>query len=204
MTSNPLTPTTMTPAPVTPASMAPSLVAPAPLKPWGLLAEFDTPAALLRAVRETRKAGYTRFDAHTPFPVHGMDQTMGMPRSKLGWIVAAAALIGGVGAMGGQMYCNWDYPMIHQGKPYQTWQAFLIITFEITVLSAAFAAVLGMFALNGLPKWYHPTLKSAAFARVTDNRFFLSIEAADKMFDLEKTQQFLQSLNPLLVELLQE
>lgn len=173
-------------------------------KPWGLLAEFDTPGAVLRAARETRDAGYHRFDIHTPFPVHGMDLAMGLDRSKLGWIVAGGAVLGALGAFGGQVYCNWDFPLIHQGKPYQSWQAFLVITFELSVLCSAFAAVLGMLFLNGLPRWYHPTLKSLNFARATDNRFFLSIEAADKKFSLEETRLFMQNLGALSVEELAE
>ena len=171
---------------------------------WGLLAEFDTPGAVLRAARETRQAGYRRFDVHTPFPVHGMDLAMGLGRSHLGWIVAGGAVVGALAAFGGQVYCNWEFPLIYQGKPYQSWQAFLVITFELSVLCSAFAAVLGMLFLNGLPRWYHPTLKSPAFARASNNRFFLSIEAADEKFALEATRQFMQQLGALSVEELAE
>lgn len=171
---------------------------------WGYLAEFDSPGAILRAARETRDAGYRRFDVHTPYPVHGMDAAMGLGRSQLGWIVSAGALAGFIVAMGLQYYVNWDYPLIHQGKPFYSWQAFLVVTFELTVLFAAFSAVLGMFAINGLPQWYHPTLKSGAFARASDNRFFISIEAADSNFDAAKTRAFLESLDPISIEELED
>lgn len=167
---------------------------------WGLLAQFDSPGAILRAARELRKAGYQRFDVHTPFPVHGMDQAMGLGRSPLGWIVSAGALAGALTAIGLQYYTNWDYPLVHQGKPYFAWQPFVIVTFELTVLFASFAAVIGMFTLNGLPQWYHPTLKSGAFARSTDNGFFLSIEAKDARYDAGKARALLTELGAIAVE----
>ena len=107
-------------------------------------------------------------------------------------------------AMGLQYYVNWEYPLIHQGKPYFSWQAFLVVTFELTVLFAAFSAVFGMFAINGLPQWYHPTLKSGAFSRASDNSFFVSIEATDKNFDPVKTRAFLESLGAVSVEDLED
>ncbi len=169
-------------------------------KTWGVLARFDSPGAILRAARETRKAGYAHFDVHTPFPVHGMDAAMGLGRSNLGWIVTGGAVAGFLSAVGLQYYTNWDFPLIHQGKPYYSWQAFIIVTFELTVLFSAFAAVLGMFALNGLPQWYHPTLKSQDFARATDNAFFLSIQTNDVV----KTKAFMEELGATNVEELEE
>ncbi len=168
-------------------------------KTWGLLAEFDSPGAILRAARETRDAGYKRWDVHTPYPIHGMDPAMGLGRSKLGWIVSGGALTGFLVAMGLQYYVNWEYPLIHQGKPYYSWQAFLVVGFELSVLFAAFSAVLGMFALNGLPQWYHPTLKHDVFARASDDRFYVAIEASDDKFDPVQTREFLQSLGAVSV-----
>ena len=171
---------------------------------WGLLAQFDSPGAILRAARETRKAGYTRFDVHTPYAIHGMDPAMGLGRSHLGWFVAGGALLGFMVAMGLQYFVTWDYPLIHQGKPYYTWQIFLVVTFELTILFSAFTAVGAMLMINGLPQWYHPTLKSETFARATDNRFFISIETADKKFDLEKTRAFFQQLGAVSIEELED
>jgi hypothetical protein len=164
--------------------------------PWGILAEFDSPGALLRAARETRKAGYKDFDVHTPYPVHGMDLAMGLGRSPLGWIVTGGAFAGAATALGLQYYCGLDFPLIHQGKPVVAWQPFIVITFELTVLFSAFAAVLGMFYLNGLPQWYHPTLKSEAFRKVTDNGFFLSIPTED----VNKAKEFALQLGAVRVE----
>jgi hypothetical protein len=162
---------------------------------YGLLAEFDGPNALLAAARRTRAAGYKRFDVFSPYPIHGMDGAMGLKRSKLGWLVAGCALAGAAVAMGMQWYCNvYDYPLITQGKPYFSWQAFLIVTFELTVLFSAFGAVGGMLLFNGLPRWYHPTLKHDRFVGASDNRFFLAIEAADPKYSPVETAGFLADL----------
>src|SRR5690242_408615 len=106
--------------------------------PWGLLARFDSSHALLRAAEQTHKAGYKLFDVHSPFAIHGMDHAMGLGRSHLGWIVAGGAFAGAFTAIGLQYYCNWDFPLVHQGKPYYAWQPFVIVTFELTVLFSAF------------------------------------------------------------------
>jgi hypothetical protein len=171
---------------------------------WGLLAQFDSPGAILRAAREVRDAGYNKFDVHTPFPVHGMDAAMGLGRSHLGWIVSAGALAGGLTAIGLQYYVGWDYPLVHQGKPPFAWQPFVIVTFELTVLFSSFAAVIGMLALNGLPQWYHPALKSQTFAKASNDRFMISIEAKDPKFNSITTREFLASLGAVTVEDLTE
>ncbi len=165
---------------------------------FGILAEFDGPGALLAAARATRKAGYQHFDVYSPYPVHGMDLAMGLNRSKLGWIVAGGAITGVTVAMGLQYYANvLDYPLITQGKPYFSWQAFLVVTFELAVLFSAFAAVFGMFFLNDLPAWYHPALKQEVFTGASDNRFFLAVEAKDEKFELEKTGNFLKQIGAI-------
>lgn len=171
---------------------------------WGLLAQFDSPGALLRAARETNKAGYTHFDVYSPFPIHGMDQAMGLGRSKLGWIIAGGALAGFLTAVGLQYYVAWDYPLVHQGKPFYAWQPYTIVCFELSVLFASFAAVIGMFVLNGLPRWYHPILKPTTFARATDNGFFLTIESRDRNYHVSKTKEFLEQQGAVTVETLEE
>ena len=172
--------------------------------PWGLLAEFESPNAILAAAGAVRRAGYKRFDVYTPYPVHGMDGAMGLSRSGLGWIVSAGAAAGALTGLLLQVYVNWEYPLIHQAKPYQSWPAFLIVTFELSVLFAAFAAVGGMIVLNGLPCWYHPTLKSRRFAKVSDNRFYLTIETADEKYDAARTRELLQSMGASAIEELEE
>lgn len=169
-------------------------------RPWGLLARFDSPGAILRAARETRQAGYQHFDVHTPFPVHGMDAAMGMGRSPLGWIVVGGATAGFLTAIALQYFVAWDYPLIHQGKPFFAFQPYVIVVFELSVLFAAFAAVFGMIFVNGLPRWYHPLFNTQAFAKFSDDGFFLSIEADDPAFDAIKTREFLDSLGAVMVE----
>lgn len=169
-------------------------------RPWGVLAQFGSEGELLRAARETRKAGYEKFDAHTPYPVHGMDSAMGLGRSHLGWIVTGGAVAGVLTAVGLQVYVNWDYPLIQQGKPPFGWPPYLVVTFELTVLFSSFAAVLGMLFLNGLPQWYHPTLRSATFTRATNDGFFLSIEVDEAQ--IESARQFATSLGATSVEIL--
>lgn len=162
---------------------------------WGLAAEFAGPESLKKAAKKVRLAGYKKFDVQTPFPVHGMDDAMGLGRSHLGWLVLICGISGAAFALWMQWYVNvFDYPLITQGKPYFSWQAFLVVMFELMVLFSAFGAVVGMIAINGLPQWYHPTLKSDALARVTDDKFFLIIEAVDGKFDQTATAEFLRSI----------
>jgi hypothetical protein len=170
-------------------------------KLFGLLAEFETPAAIHHACEQVRDAGYTRWDAHAPFPVHGLDRAMGLTPSKLPFI----ALVGGLGGAGAAMLLQWytstvDYPLVISGKPMFSWPAYVPVTFEFGVLLGALGAVLGMLFLNRLPQLYHPLFHSKKFERVTDDRFFISIEAADPEFDEEKTAQFLKELGATHVE----
>ncbi len=172
---------------------------------WGLLAEFEDPDVLLSAATEVRNAGYTRWDVHTPFPVHGMDRAMGVKRTILPWIV----LLGGLTGCGVALFLQWytnafDYPFLISGKPYFSLPAFIPVTFELTVLISALAAVFGMLILNFLPEYYHPVFKSERFRRVTTDRFFIVIEARDPLFDRKRTAAFLESLDGLAVESLED
>jgi ActD protein len=164
---------------------------------YGLLVEFETPEQLLHAVRSAHKAGYRKMDAYTPFPVEHLPEELGFHHTSLPLIV----LIGGlVGCAGGFALQYWiaviDYPLNIGGRPLNSWPAFIPVTFEMTILVAALAAVLGMLALNGLPMPYHPLFNSPRFALASRNRFFLCIEARDKRFDREATAKFLSDLNP--------
>lgn len=154
----------------------------------GVLAEFAGPRALLAGAARLRDAGYTRFDAYSPYPIHGMDRAMGFSRSRLGWWCAGGALAGVVIAA----VLQWApsaviYPLIVGGKPYASWPAFVPIMFELAVLLAAFATLIGMFKLNGMPDWYHPALKNASFLRASDDRFFLVVDPRDPTFDPDRT-----------------
>ena len=171
---------------------------------YGILAEFATPADLYHACERVRDAGFTRWDAHTPFPVHGLDGAMGLRRSKLPWIVLGMGLTGA--ALG--FFLQWwvhsvAYPLVISGKPYNSWPAFIPITFELAVLFAALGAVLGMLGLNRLPMHYHPLFQSKVFERVTDDAFFVSIESWDPRFDPSGTATLLKSLDARSVELLE-
>lgn len=169
---------------------------------YGVLAEFNDPGALYHAAEATRKAGYTRFDTHSPFPIHGMDGAMGLGQSKLGLIVFFGGTIVGC-ALG--IWLQWwtsavDYPLNISGKPYFSLWPSMPIIFELTILFSAFAAVGGMLALNGLPRPYNPLFYSERFARASDDGFFLHIAASDSQFDVETARKHLADLGALGVE----
>lgn len=168
---------------------------------WGLLAEFSTPADLLHGCQEVRNAGFSCFDAHTPFPVHGLGRAMGVRRSPVGWF----ALVFGLGAAAaGMLLQGWvsttAYPLLISGKPLFSWPAFVPIAFECGILGAALGAVVGFLWLSRLPRPHHPLFESRAFEGASDHRFFLSVEARDPKFDGEKTSQFLTALGAVAVE----
>ena len=183
----------------------PLLATPLPKGPYfGIVAQFGTPADLFHACERVRDAGFTRWDAHTPFPVHGLEGAMGIRRSFLPWIVLVAGLTGGAFAFGLQWWVHASaYPLVISGKPYLSWPAFIPITFELAVLFAAFGAVLGMLGLNRLPMHHHPLFQSKLFERVTDDGFFISIESWDPRFDAAATPKLLESLGAQRVELLE-
>ena len=168
-------------------------VTPAPL--FGLLAEFESPQTLLDAATEVRKAGYTKTDAYTPFPIHGMEDALGFRERLVAPIVLGAGLTGLLAGYGLQYWTQViAMPRNVGARPYHAWVSFIPPTFETTILFAAFGAVIGMLALNGLPQPYHPVFNAPRFGMETQDKFFLSIEATDPKFDLGKTKAFLQSL----------
>lgn len=161
-------------------------------KLWGLLAEFASPQDLVRAAARVRDAGYTRWDAHTPFPVHGLDGAMGIRTTRLPYFVLGAGMIGTATGLLMQWWMNAiDYPLIISGKPFNSLPASIPVTFELTVLLASLTAFIGMLLLNQLPRFNHPLFRMGAFRRVTTDAFFLVIEATDPRFDREKTEQLL-------------
>jgi hypothetical protein len=163
----------------------------------GLMAEFKTAEEVLQATRRARQEGYRNMDAYTPYPVEGLAAELGLPRTRVPFVVLMGGL---VGAAAGFFMQYWamavDYPINVGGRPYNSWPVFIPITFEVMVLVAAFAAVFGMLFLNGLPQPYHPVFNVARFARATQDRFFLCIEATDLKFDRQRTEDFLISLQP--------
>lgn len=162
---------------------------------YGLVAQFDDADAILAAAEKARAAGYTRIEAYTPIPVHGLDEALGFRRTRLPWLILLGGLLGAAGIFALATWVNViEYPINIGGRPLFSWPAFIPITFEGMVLLASFAAVFGMIALNGLPMPYHPVFNTPNFERATNDLFFLAVEAGDPQFDLATTRQFLESL----------
>jgi hypothetical protein len=164
---------------------------------YGLMAEYTEPDALLEAARGAYEHGYRKMDAYTPFPVEGLAEVIGFTHNRLPLLVLLGGLLGGLGAYFMMWYSAViNYRLNVGGRPYHSWPAFIPITFELTVLGASFAAVLGMLGLNGLPRPHHPVFNVPGFALASRNRFFLCIEADDPKFDLAETRRFLEGLAP--------
>ena len=167
----------------------------------GYMAEFDNVDAVVAAARRVREAGFRLWDVHSPFPIHGIDDAMGIRPTILPWLVLGGGI---AGLIAGVLLQVWtmgiDYPYLISGKPLISMPAFIPVAFETTIAGAALTAVFGMLLLNKLPLHYNPLLKSERFRRVTDDRFFIVIDATDPKFDEAETRTFLQSLNPLAVE----
>jgi hypothetical protein len=164
-------------------------------KLYGVMAQFDSPSTLVAAAKETYAAGYRRINGYSPFPIEELSEAIGFTRTSLPLIVLLGGIIGGVGGFFMQYWMEViDYPINVGGKPLNSWPAFIPITFECTVLVAAFAAVLGMLALNKLPQPYHPVFNAPNFALATRDSFFLVIEAKDPKFDHDEAMKFLKSL----------
>ena len=169
--------------------------------PWGVMAEFATADALLAAAQRLRAAGYTRLEAYAPFHVEGLADALGFRRTRLPLITLLGALAGGVGAWLMQWYSAViDYPYDIGGRPFHSWPAFIPITFEMTVLCAAGAAVLGMLGLNGLPRPHHPVFSVPGFELASRNRFFLLVLHYDPIFDADKAITTLHATRALSVQ----
>jgi hypothetical protein len=164
---------------------------------YGVIAEFADPGSLVEAANKTREAGYTSTDAFSPFPVHGLAEAIGLPKSRLSAVVLVMGLLGGAGGFFMCWFANvvW-YPLNIGGKPFNSWPAWIPITFECAILLAAFGAVFGMLALNGLPMPYHPVFNLRRFDQASRDKFFLVIQARDPKFNLDEVRDFLDSLNP--------
>ena len=162
---------------------------------YGLLAEFATPEQLVAAASEARRAGYHSLEAFTPFPVEGLEELADRHSILLPLLALAGALIGGGLIYLLQVYMNAiDYPLNVGGRPLHSWPTFLPVTAIVAILAAAVTVTFGMFALNRLPRFHHPLFNIPAFARATQDRFFLCIAADDVLFSREETRSFLHSL----------
>lgn len=167
----------------------------------GVLAEFDTPGALIAAARKVKNAGYSDFDCYSPFPVHGIDAAMGIKMTKLPWIVFLGGMAGLFLGTLMQWWMNaYDWPWNVAGKPTWSIPANVVISYETTILLSVLTTFFGMWAANKLPQVWHPFFRLDRFARVTDDGFFLGIEAGDKRFDLEQTRQLLVAAGATHVE----
>lgn len=170
---------------------------PRPPKAYGWMAEFDNEHDLLHAAEKVRDAGYTKTDAFTPFPVHGIDHALGIKPTILPFIVLCAGLTGLCTALLMQWWMNGvDYRYIISGKPFGITPASIPVSFELTILFSAFTSVLGMLALNGLPKFSNPVFNNAKFDRATNDRFFLYVDSHDKYYNRESVRELLSSVSP--------
>jgi hypothetical protein len=169
--------------------------------PYGLMAEFETPEALKAAAHAARDGGYRQMDAYAPFPVAGLAEAVGFTQNRVSLIVLIAGLLGAVSAFGMMYYATViAYPINIGGRPLNSWPAYIPITFEVTILFAATAALVGMLVLNRLPKPYHPVFNTPGFERASRDRFFLCIEAEDEQFGPAETRRFLEGQGPVAVE----
>jgi len=162
---------------------------------WGLMAELAGPKELLAAAEKLREEGYTRIDAFTPYPIEELSETVAPHRSKVPLITFVGGL---VGALTGFFLQYWTqvivYPMNVGGRPHNSWPAFIVVTFELTILFAALSAVVGMILVNGLPRPYHPVFNVEGFERASRDGFFLTVEVEDPQFDRDRTVEVLRSI----------
>jgi len=172
-----------------------------PFALYGLLAEFESADAVLAAARAAYAAGYRQMNAYTPFPVHGLSEALGQKKSILPFLVLIGGIVGGSLGYGMMYYASViSYPINVGGRPLHSWPAFIPITFEMTILGASLTAFLGMLALNGLPHPHHPLFNVPAFSLASRDRFFLSLQVRDPLFDIDRTRQFLENLTPIVHE----
>jgi hypothetical protein len=166
----------------------------------GIMAEFDEPQQLVEAARAAYHAGYRKMDAYSPYAVEGLAEAIGFTRTRVPLVVLLGGILGAITAYGMQWYSAVvDYRLDVGGRPPHSWPAFVPITFELTVLFAALAGLIGMLWMNGLPKPYHPVFNAPDFKLASQTRFFLCIEAEDRLFDKPEVRRLLESLGPTRV-----
>jgi Protein of unknown function (DUF3341) len=164
---------------------------------YGIMAEFDSASDLVAAARKTHEAGYRKIDAYSPFPVEELAEAIGFHKNGVPLVTLIGALIGGIS---GYLMQYWiaaiSYPINVGGRPFHSWPAFIVVTFEMTILFGGIAAVFGMLALNGLPMPYHPVFNVPRFAMATKDRFFLIVFSSDPKYNPTDTRRFLEGLSP--------
>lgn len=165
-----------------------------------MVAEFETPDSITKAAKRAREFGYTKLEAYTPFPVHGLDDAIGFRDSRVQWSIFFAGAIGLFTGFMLETYVSViDNPWNIGGRPMFSWPSFIPVAYECTILFASFGAVISMFALNGLPQPYHPIFDAKNFSRASQDRFFLVIEGKDPLYDAVETKSFMQTLNAIEV-----
>lgn len=170
-------------------------------KPYGLLAEFASAEQLVAAAAAAAEAGYRKVEAYSPYPIDELQPALNLQPTRLPAVVLAAGIASGLAGYGLQYWTTViDYPLNVGGKPLHDWPAFVPVTFELAILGASVAAAVGMILLNGLPRPHHPLFDSSLFARASQDRFLLAIEAGDPQFEAEETHRFLESLAARRVE----
>lgn len=175
-----------------------------PDKVYAVMGGFSEPEDLVAAGRKIRQMGYTKLDALSPFPVHGIDDAIGVPPSRLGWLVIFFSVLGAATALGLIYYVGAvNYPLVIGGKPVFDFSYSIPVTFELTILFTAFATFLGMWGINGLPKLYHPSFNYSQFHRASDDQFVLVIEASDPKFDPKATTEHLRGVGASSVEVVE-
>ena len=174
-------------------------------KPFGLMAEFDSPDSILHAAQKSYDAGYRKIEAYSPFPVHGLDEAVGFPSNRVSLVVLIGGLIGAAAGFGMQAIAMaYHYPFMIGGRPLLSWPMFIPITFESGILLASLSAFVGMFAMNGLPMPYHPVFNVERFAqKAARDGFFLTVESSDDRYDEAETRAFLEGLGATHVTLVE-
>jgi hypothetical protein len=164
---------------------------------YGLMAEFDSPQELVDAAHKTHGAGYKEMDAFSPFPVEGLAEAIGFHKNYVSLVVLIGGIIGGLSGYLLQYYVAViSYPVNVGGRPLHSWPSFIIVTFELTILFGGLSAAIGMLVLNGLPMPYHPVFNVPAFAKASENKFFLVVFSSDPKYDAARTREFLKGLAP--------
>jgi Protein of unknown function (DUF3341) len=167
---------------------------------YGIIAEFDSPEALIEATRSAREAGYRDLDAFTPFPVEGLAELLHFRDGRVPRLGLIGGCLGFVIALAMQGFTTWDYPINVGGRPLYALSAFAVVTFELTILFAALLAAFGMIYLSGLPRLHHPLFAASRFHLASRDRFFLCIKSNDPKFNDKDTAQYLKTLNPASIE----